>query len=67
MIGDHGGLVVRTIRLSGKDLKAGTFLSPAQISTIPEENRKALESTMSVKWFESPREIKRGSTTSHRA
>ena len=67
MIGEYGGLVVRPIRLNGKDLEAGTALSPAQVAVIPEENRKALESTMFVKWFEPPKEVKRGSTPRHSA
>ena len=62
MIGDHGGLVLRDMRLEGKDIRAGSTLSPAQARKIPEPNRKALESILQVKWFEPPREMKRGIT-----
>ena len=63
MIGDRGGLVLRAMRLEGKDIGAGQVLSPAQARKIPEPNRKALESTLTVKWFEHVEDLKRGATS----
>ena len=67
MIGDHGGLVLRDMRLEGKDVRAGSTLSPAQAQKIPVSNRKALESVLQVKWFEPPQESKTRGTTSNSA
>lgn len=53
-LGEHGGEVVRTLKLFGEELKPQTVVPGKKLLEVPARNRRALRDSGFMKFFDAP-------------